>query len=299
MPSLLSGAAGMTYEKGTSEVYGKQVYEHYLAINATIDVTARTSRRSCAAGSSSGRRPSARARGATSSPTSWSSPLTEPLKQQPAYDVCGYFFRPDRHEGDTAALVEAHAGTGRARLHARHDVNAAGVREFGTGTSGVQALPKGTLYMPMNQPLKHWIQAVMGEDPFEPIEFFYDVATWSYPMHRGLAGSGFLTSQLPPGTMMTEIGDPGLGSLAGGGKPVLAFETDSMQALALVYELLDKGVDVARAGDPFTRRRPDVHAPAARSSTRRTLGSVDIAALAAKRQTPVTGIDGYPVAHTR
>ena len=52
--------------------------------------------------------------------------------------------------------------------------------------------------MPMNQPLKHWIQAVMGEDPFEPIEFFYDVAAWSYPLHRGLAGSGFLTSQLPP-----------------------------------------------------------------------------------------------------
>ena len=40
VPSLLSGAAGMTFEKGTSEVYGKQVYEHYLAINATIDVTA-------------------------------------------------------------------------------------------------------------------------------------------------------------------------------------------------------------------------------------------------------------------
>ena len=66
--------------------------------------------------------------------------------------------------------------------------------------------------MPMNQPLKHWIQAVMGEDPFEPIEFFYDVATWSYPLHRGLAGYGFLTSQLPPGTLMTEIGDPALGT---------------------------------------------------------------------------------------
>ena len=35
------GAAGMTYEKGTSEVYGKQVYDHYLAIDTTINVTSR------------------------------------------------------------------------------------------------------------------------------------------------------------------------------------------------------------------------------------------------------------------
>ena len=41
VPSLLSGAAGMTFEKGTSELYAKQVYEHYLAIDSTIDVTAR------------------------------------------------------------------------------------------------------------------------------------------------------------------------------------------------------------------------------------------------------------------
>ena len=47
--------------------------------------------------------------------------------------------------------------------------------------------------MPMDQPLKHWIQAVLGEDPFEPFQYFYDVATWSYPMHRGIAGNGFLT----------------------------------------------------------------------------------------------------------
>ena len=35
----MMGAAGMTYEKGNSEVYGKQVYDHYLAIDTTINVT--------------------------------------------------------------------------------------------------------------------------------------------------------------------------------------------------------------------------------------------------------------------
>jgi hypothetical protein len=41
VPSLLSGAAGMTFEKGTSEVYGKQVYDHYLAMDETVNVTVR------------------------------------------------------------------------------------------------------------------------------------------------------------------------------------------------------------------------------------------------------------------
>jgi hypothetical protein len=41
VPTLLSGAAGMTFEKGTSEVYGKQVYDHYLAIDETVNVTVR------------------------------------------------------------------------------------------------------------------------------------------------------------------------------------------------------------------------------------------------------------------
>ena len=83
--------------------------------------------------------------------------------------------------------------------------------------------------------------------------------------------------------------------MANAGKPVLAFETDSMQALALVYELLDAGVDVARARDAFSAGGRSFSTGTALVDAS-TLGGVDIAALAAKRQTPVTGLDGYPVA---
>ena len=40
VPSLLQGGAGMTYEKGNNENYGKQVYDHYLAIDTTVNVVA-------------------------------------------------------------------------------------------------------------------------------------------------------------------------------------------------------------------------------------------------------------------
>ena len=40
VPSLLMGGAGMTYEKGNNENYGKQVYDHYLAMDTTVNVVA-------------------------------------------------------------------------------------------------------------------------------------------------------------------------------------------------------------------------------------------------------------------
>ena len=296
VPSLLSGAAGMTFEKGTSEIYGKQVYEHYLAIESTVDVTVRNKPAVLEGWVEQWADAVRQGSRCDLEPNELVSPLTEPLKQQPAYDVCGYFFRPDKHEGDAAALIRHMRNQGVHVFRLESAVNAAGVREFGTGTSKEGILPQGTLYIPLNQPLKHWIQAVMGEDPFEPIEFFYDVATWSYPMHRGLASDGFLTSQLPPGVPMSEIGDPALGSVSGAGEPVYAFETDSMQALAMVYELLDAGVRVDRAAEAFDAGGRDFTTGTAlvRESD---LGGVDLAALAAKRQTPVTGLGGYPVEH--
>ena len=55
VPALIMGAAGMTYEKGTSEAYAKQVYDHYLAIDTTIKAdVAGQDRDHARAGSSSG-----------------------------------------------------------------------------------------------------------------------------------------------------------------------------------------------------------------------------------------------------
>ena len=34
------GSAGMTYEKGNNESYGKQVYDHYLAMDTTVNEVA-------------------------------------------------------------------------------------------------------------------------------------------------------------------------------------------------------------------------------------------------------------------
>ena len=158
-------------------------------------------------------------------------------------------------------------------------------------------LPKGTLYMPLNQPLKHWIQAVMGEDPFEPIEFFYDVATWSYPLHRGLAGDGFLTSQLPPGVQMTEIADPALGTRdAAPASRCTRSRPTRCRRWRWSTSCSTRASTWRRARDAFSAGGRDFTTGTALVDALARSRGVDLAALAAKRQTPVTGLDGYPVA---
>ena len=290
----------MTFEKGTSEVYGKQVYEHYLAIDETINVTVRNKAavldglgRAVGGGRPAGRACDLRAERAREP-----ADASRSQAAAPTYEVCGYFFRPDNHEGDTAALLEHMRPRASTCSASTPTCNASGVREFGTGTSRHRrCCPKGTLYIPIEQPLKHWIQAVMGEDPFEPIEFFYDVAT-VVVLAAPRPGERRLPDQpLPAGR--GDDGDRRPGArrrCAGRGRAGLR-----------VRDRLDAGararLRAARRGRPRGPRARGRSTPAGSDFTTGA-ALVDASSLGrrrtsrrspAERQTPVTGLDGYPV----
>ena len=258
VPALLDGAAGMTYEKGSSEVYGKQVYDHYLAMDATQNVT--SDQKVQVLDGWVRQWGEARQQGAECQlqMNKLVSPLHTQIFDQPNASVCGYFFPPGQSSGDTARLIDELTSVGVHVYKLDTAVNAAGVHPFGFGeytpnpTPRVQTLPAGTLYVPMDQGQKHWIQAILGEDPYLPYPYNYDVVQWSYPLTRGIAGSGFMTQPFPPGVTMTEITDPDFGTVSGAGSAVYAFDTDSAQGLGMVMELLDKDVQVSRAAAGFT-----------------------------------------------
>jgi hypothetical protein len=298
VPSLLSGAAGMTFEKGRSEVYGKQVYDHYLAIDETVNVTVRDKVNLLAAWSSQWEEAVQQGQSCLLQPNKLVSPISASIQRAVPLDarVCGYFYRPDNHAGDAAELIRHMRRQGVHVYRFDHPMALNGVREFGQDAASTQTLPAGTLYIPMAQPLKHWIQAVLGEDPFQPLNFFYDVAQWSYSLQRGQSGNGYLTEQ-PVGLSMTEIADPAFGTAPATPAAVYAFDTDSMQALAMVTELLDAGVRVSRGKDPFDAAGKHFETGAALvdGDSLRAAG-VDLAALAAKRSTPVSALDRHPVA---
>jgi hypothetical protein len=296
VPSLLSGAAGMTFEKGTSEVYGKQVYDHYLAIDETVNVTVRDKVALLASWTEQWQEAVDQGEDCTLQPNKLVSPISETiLREVPTGpQVCGYFYRPDNHAGDTSELLRHMQRQG---VHVYRFDQAATIagREFGQDAPSPMSLPAGTLYIPMDQPLKHWIQAVLGEDPYQPLNFFYDVAQWSYSLQRGQSGNGILVAQ-PSAVAMTEVADPGFGSAPAATSPVYAFDTDSMQSLAMVTELLDAGVVVSRGAAAFDAAGKHFETGAALVDGASLAGSgVNLQALAGKRQTPVSGLSGYPV----
>ena len=102
-------------------------------------------------------------------------------------------------------------------------------------------LPAGTLYIPMAQGKKHWIQALLGENPYLPFNYFYDEMTWSDSLLRGFSGNGFLTQKLPAKATMTPIRIRA-SALSAVAATVYAFNTDSMAGLALVNDLLGRGL---------------------------------------------------------
>jgi hypothetical protein len=79
---------------------------------------------------------------------------------------------------------------------------------------------------------------------------------------------------------------------------VYAFNTDSMRGLGLAIDLLDKGVNVYRAKSGFNAGGAQFFTGAALVDGASLAASgADISALAAARDTPVTGLGNYPVGH--
>ena len=98
-----------------------------------------------------------------------------------------------------------------------------------------------------------------------PYAYYYDVVTWSYPLQRGLAGSGFLTQPMSAGGP----DDRGPRRPTTGPRrrlAVYAFNTDSIRGLGLATDLLDKGVNVYRAKSR-SRRAESGSTPVRPSST--------------------------------
>lgn len=305
VPSLIMGAAGMTYEKGSNEVYGKQVYDHYLAIDTTINVTAENKVRLLSDWVRQWGEAVQQGQSCALQENKLVSPLHDTIKQQPKGTVCGYFFKPGQHTADTAALLKHLQSTGVKVYTLDTPVAVNGYHEFGNTAAGGeplsvngQTLPAGTFYIPMAQGMKHWIQAVLGENPFIPYEYYYDVVTWSYPLQRGLSGSGFLTTQMSPGVAMTPLAEnANFGTVPSGVSAVYAFNTDSARGLALAIDLLDKGVNVYRGTAPFTAGGKQFYSGAALIDGASLAASgVSLATLAQKRNTPVTGLSSFPVA---
>jgi hypothetical protein len=100
----------------------------------------------------------------------------------------------------------------------------------------------------MDQPQKRWIQALLGEDPYTPFPYFYDVTSWSNPLLANVdaAFSGALLEPVASRVStvgMTVQGDATTATMAW-------FAGDTAQAVAAALNLVEAGFTVDRLPAP-------------------------------------------------
>lgn len=74
--------------------------------------------------------------------------------------------------------------------------------------SAATTLPAGTLWIPMAQGQKHWIQAMLNEDTYVPFPYFYDVTAWSAPLLENVAGGRSGVDLKPQAVKLSAQGEP-------------------------------------------------------------------------------------------
>ncbi|HJZ37410.1 MAG TPA: M14 family zinc carboxypeptidase [Solirubrobacterales bacterium] len=302
VPSLILGGAGMTYEKGSSENYGKQVYDHYLAMDETANVVSKEAKSLSEGWVEEWAEAKKQGSECEVQENELISPLHESITQQPDISICGYYFKPGLHSGDTAHILRLLQNREVKVYRLSQPVTVSGAHDWGKNVADTdtttETLPAGTLYIPDSQTMKHWINATLEENPYIPYPYYYDVVDWAFSQLSDAAGNGQLQAPLPAGTPMEEVGPegPGLGKVEGFADPVYAFSTDSTEGLGLVTELVAKGATVYRSGEAFEADGVKFSTGAAYVDAS-SLGGLDLASMAARRETPVYGLPSYPTAH--
>ena len=189
--TLLFGAAGMTLEAGAALPYAQRVAEHLLAAEAIIAAVA-------------GHRRSLLHAWARSFARAAEQGARGELQGRPDSSAYGYALgavgagasRAAGAADATAALVALLIAEGVRVEQLRAPAAVAAFRPYGASGTAPATLPAGTYLVPSAQPLKHWVQALLGQSPLAGAAPNDDVGAWSRPLLMGIAG-GTVASQLP------------------------------------------------------------------------------------------------------
>ena len=178
--TLLFGAAGMTLEAAAAIPYRRRVDAHLLAARTIVAAVARHRAwllRAWARSFAEARQQGARGE----------------LQGRPGTRVHGYALSG----GVTSAPLVRRLLTEGVRVRQlRAPARVERLHPYGTDASVAATLPAGTYLVPSAQPLKHWVQALLGRSPLAGAAPNDDVGAWSRPLFMGIAG-GAIASTLP------------------------------------------------------------------------------------------------------
>jgi hypothetical protein len=244
--TTLFGAAGMTFEKGMDAPFAEKVAEHHLAATTLLDAVAAHREALLRAWDDSWRQARAEGRRGRLEPNASGARV-------PPSRVYAYAWRSDVAALDAARLAARLRAVGVRVSWLDRAVKVRAFHAYGTRGTRARTLPKGTLVVPLGQAQKHWVEAMLGEDAYASVPYFYDVASWSNPLLMGLDG-GTIRSRLPRGALSPYASAPK--------PPVPELAGDSEGSAEFAIGLLRGGVPMARVPRAGTFRHAEAGVPA-------------------------------------
>ncbi|MEV4755892.1 M14 family zinc carboxypeptidase [Micromonospora sp. NPDC049559] len=247
VPSTGFGAAGMTFEKGSSSAVQDRVQQQFNTQWATLGWAAANRREVLGGYYKIWKDALAEGRAGALEPNEVVQPTNTVQFPVPPVSIRSYFLLPNRQLGDVRRLVERLRGMDVEVYRLTRPLKVPNARIFGGRSARDLTVPAGAYWIPMDQPQKHWIQAIMGEDPYVPFPYFYDVSSWSNPLLMGV-DTVYTGDALAPKAERVKAIDGGrAGSAPRRGS--YTYPLDSAAAAELTFQLLGQGVPLVRDGD--------------------------------------------------
>ncbi|MEU7973610.1 M14 family zinc carboxypeptidase [Micromonospora sp. NPDC049089] len=244
VPTTGFGAAGMTYEKGSASAVADRVQQQFHTQWSTLGWAAANKREVLDGYFDIWTDALAQGRAGTLEPNEVVQPTNEVQFPVPDLTIRSYFLLPDRQLADVRQLVERLRRMDVEVYEVQKTTRVPTARVFGGRSATNVTVPKGAYWIPMDQPQKHWIQAVMGEDPYVPFPYFYDVSSWSNPLLMGINTIYTGDTVRPRAELVRKVSGGRTGAAWPWGS--YTYPLDSAAAAEFTFTLLGRGVPLVR-----------------------------------------------------
>jgi zinc carboxypeptidase len=236
--TLLYGAAGMTFEAGSAAPFARRVDEHFTAADTVLDVAAADKTALLRGWADEWLDAQAQGRRGERQPNRVIEPGDHVVHAVPTARVYAYALADG---ADTRTLLNRLTLDGVRFGALRSALHVTSFTPYGSRTAQATTLAAGTVIVTLDQPLKHWVEALLDEDAYVPLDRFYDISAWSQPLTLGLTG-GAIGDPLPAGALGALPAVPAPAS----GASAYAIDGSSLPGLSVGLRLLAEGVAVRR-----------------------------------------------------
>ena len=202
-------AAGMTFEKYSGDKIPIRTREQYVAQWTSISQAAINKEQILNEWHDAWAEALAEGQAGLLEPNTVVNPKNDIEQQVPSARVRNYFIRDDdpAKAADVQALIRR---LQRMEVDVYRLTAPLAVSDFHPYGRPVTAatLPTGTYWIPLAQRQKHWIQAMLNETTYPPVNFFYDVSAWSQPLLFNVSGGFSGAAVSPAAALVTPLAEP-------------------------------------------------------------------------------------------